>query len=131
MRVTAVIIKQKKVLLMHRKRDNKEYWIFPGGSVEAGETVEKALGRGLKEETSFDINFFKEESYYLDKNKIKNPIYYCKVSDGEPVLDVNSPEAHEHSEKDWYHFEWIELDKALELDNLYPQEGKKIILKRI
>jgi 8-oxo-dGTP diphosphatase len=45
-----------KILLV--KRDTipfRGYWALPGGRVEPGETVEKALEREVKEETGLDV----------------------------------------------------------------------------
>ena len=48
----AIIISKGKVLLARRRRGDSHEgcWEFPGGAVEAGETVEECLVRELKEE---------------------------------------------------------------------------------
>ncbi|MDD4857762.1 MAG: (deoxy)nucleoside triphosphate pyrophosphohydrolase [Candidatus Krumholzibacteria bacterium] len=48
----AIIISNGRVLLARRKQGDigEGCWEFPGGSVEAGETVEECLARELKEE---------------------------------------------------------------------------------
>jgi mutator protein MutT len=54
----AIIISKGKVLLARRKRGDSHEgcWEFPGGSVEAGETVEECLARELKEELGVAAN---------------------------------------------------------------------------
>ena len=37
-RVSAIIINDGKILLIHRFRDGKEYWVLPGGGVEQSES---------------------------------------------------------------------------------------------
>lgn len=54
-RASAIIIKKGKVLLMHRRKFGKEYWVFPGGGVEEGETSGDAAIREVKEETDMDV----------------------------------------------------------------------------
>ena len=41
----AIIIKGDKILLMHRKKDGEEFWVYPGGHLELGETPEQAMIR--------------------------------------------------------------------------------------
>ena len=52
----AIIFKDNKVVLIYRKRDYQEYYVFPGGKVEDGETKEKCVIRECKEELGIDIN---------------------------------------------------------------------------
>ena len=58
-RVAAVIIKERKILLMHRIKDGREYFVFPGGGVEENESLESALVREIKEEFNIDIKIEK------------------------------------------------------------------------
>jgi 8-oxo-dGTP diphosphatase len=48
----AIIISKGKVLIARRKQGDSHqgFWEFPGGAVEAGETVEECLSRELMEE---------------------------------------------------------------------------------
>ena len=41
---------QGRVLLCRQEKPGKEYWLLPGGGVEAGETLEESLHRELGEE---------------------------------------------------------------------------------
>ena len=43
---------QDELLLIHRIKDDREYWVFPGGSIEMGESKESAIIREVYEETS-------------------------------------------------------------------------------
>lgn len=44
------------VLVRRRKPPYEGYWALPGGFVEYGETVEKAVKREVKEETGLDVD---------------------------------------------------------------------------
>jgi 8-oxo-dGTP pyrophosphatase MutT (NUDIX family) len=44
-----------KVLLIHRVRDGLEYYVTPGGRVEAGESPEEAVRRELLEEVGIEV----------------------------------------------------------------------------
>src|SRR3990172_12032509 len=125
-RVSGVIIKNNKILLMHRKKYGREYWVFPGGKVEPGETQEQAIAREIKEETSLEISKVFEVITYFDEDKAKHFIAICSVGKGKAML--GGPEKERNSEKNWYKPEWIDLEKAKKMKNLYPVKGKQYLL---
>jgi 8-oxo-dGTP diphosphatase len=54
--VGAVILDGDRVLLVQRGQEPlKGEWSLPGGAVEIGETLEEALTREVREETSLDV----------------------------------------------------------------------------
>ena len=55
--VAAIICKGDKIFATQRGYgDFKDWWEFPGGKMEAGETPEEALMREIREELSTDIS---------------------------------------------------------------------------
>ena len=55
--VAAIIRKEDKIFATQRGYgDFKDWWEFPGGKMEAGETPEEALVREIREELSAEIS---------------------------------------------------------------------------
>jgi 8-oxo-dGTP diphosphatase len=49
-RVSAILSWNGRILLARHEKPGKEYWLLPGGGVNAGESLVQALVRELKEE---------------------------------------------------------------------------------
>ena len=127
-RVTAVVLRGEKLLLIHRFREGKEYWIFPGG-VEEGEDLETALRREVLEETSLALTSHRRLFDQIDDEGNTCIFYRCELAPGEPVL--GGPEREAQSEENQYILEWVEWKKVTLLGFIYPSaEGLMEVLTR-
>ena len=103
-RAAAIIIKDGKVLLVHRIRGEMEYWVLPGGSIEAGESPEQACCREAKEETGLDIRIVRPVPF---SNKEREEVYFLADQTG-GTLEFGEPEKSRQSPSNQYMLEWIE-----------------------
>ena len=53
-RVSAILRRHDRVLLCRHEKPGKEYWLLPGGGVNAGESLVDALRRELREEIGLE-----------------------------------------------------------------------------
>lgn len=121
-RVTGVIIRDGKILLIHRFRDGAEYWVFPGGGVEQGEDFDTALKREMMEETGLQLRSYQRLFDQVEQDG-SNCIYYaCELEPGEPCL--GGPELASHSPANQYYLEWVQLGQVSGLTPLYPRAEK-------
>jgi len=58
-RVSAILRREGRILLVRHEKHGREYWLLPGGGVGAGETLLQALKRELAEEVGIgdDVPF--------------------------------------------------------------------------
>jgi len=83
--VDGIIIKNKKILLIQRKnKPYKNYYALPGGFVNYGETVEKAIEREIKEETNLKIKVKKLAGVYSNPQRdprghIISLVFLCQL----------------------------------------------------
>ena len=130
-RASTILIRGDKVLLMYRNKKGEEYFVFPGGTVEEGETIEKAAIRELMEETSINAKINKLLYHQIYDNDMEQYFCLCDYISGEPKLDKNSIEVERMAKgNNFYNPLWVKIE---ELKNMlvYPLEIRDILLEDI
>ena len=126
-RVSAIIINSGKILLIHRIKKDKNYFVLPGGSVDENENNIDALIREVKEETNLNVHTQKE-LWQINNEYDKRTQYIYLVSSYSGNLQLGSPEKERQSENNKYILEWHSIDN-LKILKFFPSEIKKNILK--
>lgn len=87
-RVAGIIPMGDGYALMHRvgvikRKDYQEYYTFPGGGLEEGETLEDGVIREIKEEFGINVEVVKK-LYEMESEKFNQKEYFflCKYIDG-------------------------------------------------
>ena len=88
-RVAGIVSMNDGFVFMHRKnvirnKDYQEYYTFPGGHLEEGETLEEGVIREIKEEFGIHVKVVRK-LYELENNKLNMKEYFflCEYVDGE------------------------------------------------
>jgi mutator protein MutT len=127
-RAVAILIKEDEVLLMHR-RNEKEYFTFPGGGVENGEKIEDAVLRELREETTIEAKINKLLYRHIYDNDTEQYFYLCDYISGEPKLGEDSEEKKRMSEEnEFYNPLWVKIERLRDM-LVYPLEIRDLLLK--
>jgi len=118
--VAAIIEKDGKYFATQRGYgDYKDWWEFPGGKVESGETNEEALVREIKEELNADINvekFLRTVDYDYSEFHLTMHCYLCSLVSDSLVL-----KEHEAAK-------WLTIDK---LDSIEWLPADVIVVEKI
>lgn len=113
--VDGIILKGDKVLLTKRAIfPFQGYWVLPGGHVDYGERVEKAVLREIKEEVGISAKIKKLIGVYSDPKRdpryhTTSVVYLCKIAGGGIKL------SHEASE--FKYFSLNNLPKKIGFDH--------------
>ncbi|WP_297236229.1 8-oxo-dGTP diphosphatase MutT [uncultured Prevotella sp.] len=111
--VAAIICNDNRVFATQRGYGEwKDWWEFPGGKMETGETPEMALQREIREELATEISvgsLLTTVDYDYPKFHLTMHCYLCKVKSGELTLL-------EHKAAKWLRHEDLDSVKWLPAD---------------
>src|SRR5215475_11666945 len=103
--VVAAIIRMNGKILITQRLDNVHLaglWEFPGGKVEAGESLQMALRREIREELGIEIRVDDKVltlDYDYPTKSVRLHFFYCTVLDGDAqplnVADLRWVSAHD------------------------------------
>ena len=120
--VAAIIRKGDKIFATQRGYgDFKDWWEFPGGKMEVGESPEIALIREIKEELDIDISvdaFIDTIDYDYSKFHLTMHCFWCSVESGALTLK-------EHEAARWLTKDQLDSVDWLPADLVVVEDIKK------
>ena len=109
----AVIIRDSRVFAVQRGYgEYKDWWEFPGGKVEAGETSDKTIVREIKEELGTLISADKllcNVEYDYPSFHLSMDCYLCTVIEGNLTL-MEHEDARWLTPEELYDVKWLPAD---------------------
>ncbi|MBS9938617.1 NUDIX domain-containing protein [Vibrio alginolyticus] len=116
----------QELLLIHRVRNDRQYWVFPGGSVEAGEEPVEAAKREAREETSIELGSVKKVLELENQGRLET--YFLSYVGNLKVKLGSGPEQIRKSDVNQYHLKWVRVEQLHSI-SLYPEKAKAFCLK--
>ncbi|MEK6890238.1 MAG: NUDIX domain-containing protein [Nanoarchaeota archaeon] len=81
-RVRAIIVENNSLVLIHRKKTDRDYFVFPGGGVESEEGLEGALARECLEELGVNVDVKNLQYKFVEKSGATQFFYRCSINGG-------------------------------------------------
>lgn len=133
MRVRAgiVLIEDDKVALIERHRAGLDYFVFPGGGVDEGETPEQAAVREAMEELGVDvaigqkvaeIHFDQSTQYYFLAGRLGGEF---GTGTGEEFTDSDPDDP----EEGIYVPIWMPIDELSNHEKVFPADVAKLVVR--
>lgn len=124
--VRGVIVEKTNILLIHRIKANEEYFIFPGGCMEANENENQTLAREIREETNLSVITAELFCRYHNEHSNEDEAYYL-VTEFSGTVTLGFPEKGRHCSGNQYYLEWHAIGTLDKLP-LLPAAMKRLLL---
>jgi 8-oxo-dGTP diphosphatase len=130
-RAGIILIEDNKVALIERHRGGVDYFVFPGGGVDEGETPEQAAIRETMEELGLEVLIKqKAVSIHFDQS---TQVYYLVervggefgTGTGEEFTDSDPNDPQEGI----YIPIWMLIDEISQHENVFPVDVAKLVMK--
>ena len=136
MRVRAgiVLINDGKVALIERHRAGLDYYVFPGGGMDEGETPEQAAIRETMEELGIEVAI-KQKVAEIQLGKKSHQVYFLVehiggefgTGTGEEFTDADPNDPDEGV----YVPIWMPIAELPRRGNVYPVDLSKLVVKSV
>ncbi len=121
-RAAAILVQAGRLLVIHRFKAQREYYVLPGGGVEAGETPAEACQREVREESGLEVEAL-QQVWVFDNRGNREHYFQVQTRPGVPCL--GGPEKEQNGPDDQYILEWVGLEQLDQIP-LLPGEVKAI-----
>lgn len=133
-RVRAIICEENHYLFIHHTRQDREYWVFPGGGVEDDDAdLETALIRECEEELGVRVEvgeLYTKTYFEMDGEEQEQHIFFCKITSGELGTGQGPEYQPDSGYEGSYEVEWVHITE-MEYRHILPEVVKdKLIEER-
>ena len=133
-RAGIVLIKDNKVALIERHRAGLDYYVFPGGGVNEGETPEQAAIRETMEELGIKV-VIKQRVAEIQLGQKSRQIYFLVehvsgefgTGTGEEFTDSDPNDPDEGI----YVPIWMPIDELPRRTNIYPSDLSRLVVQSV
>ena len=133
-RAGVILIEDNKIALIERHRAGLDYFVFPGGGVDEGETTEQGAIREALEELGVQVAI-KQKVAEIHFGQTTRHFYFLvdRISGefgtgtGEEFTDAHP----DHPQEGIYIPIWMPVDELAQHHNIYPSDLAKLVIKSV
>ncbi len=128
-RARLIIVRDGRMAVIERFRQGRHYWLFPGGGVEEGETIEQAARREGTEELGLAVSLGPLRAlvhYRLEYGSVQRHWCFEATVDSDDIKIAGGPELDDRPEHGTYEAVWLGLDDIGGRD-VYPAAVARLI----
>ena len=134
MRIRAgiVLIQNGKVALIERHRAGLDYFVFPGGGVDEGESVEQAAVREAREELGIEVAIKQKVAEIQLGQKSRQIYFLVEQTGGEFGTGIGEEftDANPHSPEEGIYVPiWMPIDQLPLHENVYPADVARLVVR--
>ena len=133
-RAGVILIQDGKVALIERHRAGLDYFVFPGGGVDEGESVEQAAIREAMEELGIEVAIKQKVAEVQLGEKSRQVYFLVEQTGGE----FGSGLGEEYTDSDPASPEegiyvpiWMPVDQLLLHPNVYPEDIARMVVRSV
>jgi len=133
-RAGIVLIQGNKVALIERHRAGLDYFVFPGGGVDEGETPEQAAIREAMEELGIEISIKQMIAEVRLGEKSKQVYFLVEQTGGEFGTGIGEEYTDSdpaNSEEGIYIPVWMPIDQLPLHQNVYPADVADLVCRSV
>lgn len=136
MRIRAgiILIQDHKVALIERHRAGLDYFVFPGGGVEEGESPEQAAIREAMEELGVEIVLRRKVAEVKVGQDSRHIYFLVQQIGGEFGAGVGEEytDSDPHSPEEGIYLPvWLSIDELQHHQNVYPADVAKLVVRSV
>lgn len=126
-RAGLIILDEGQVALIRRVRENKTYYVFPGGGVEAGESPQEAAEREAMEELGVRIEL--GPAVYEVTGTVREQYFSASITGGEFGVGTGDEFSDPERGRGSYEAIWLPIDTLSEI-TVYPEALAAELIQR-
>lgn len=111
------------ILLIHRQKKQRNYWVVPGGGAKKGETPQATAIREINEELQIGLTPAELRQLFAIDEEYFFLTYFRQTT----VPNISGEEKERSTSTNVYRPAWVSLSELLKINLMPPELSKKIL----